>query len=182
MQSKTDRLDKYAKQVGLNISTIKTQVMCINSPQGTKRSEWVSGNIRNTIDKWACPQTMCKRKLQTNWCSLPCVWCRAAVLQLTGLLWLQMMAPSLIKMTRLEIAVLFLRVQVPLLQGEVRERSPALQVTSQMSPQGQGWSTVKTGADTRSATHTHTFSINILWCNSMWIALPLGYRIVSCSC
>ncbi|KAL1267682.1 hypothetical protein QQF64_033045 [Cirrhinus molitorella] len=31
MQSKTDMLNKYAKQAGLNINTSKTQVMCINT-------------------------------------------------------------------------------------------------------------------------------------------------------
>lgn len=31
LQEKTDRLNQYAKQTGLNISTSKTQAMCINA-------------------------------------------------------------------------------------------------------------------------------------------------------
>ena len=32
LQEKTDRLNKFAKRVGLNISTKKTKVMTINAP------------------------------------------------------------------------------------------------------------------------------------------------------
>ena len=32
LQEKTDRLNKFAKRVGLNISTEKTKVMTINAP------------------------------------------------------------------------------------------------------------------------------------------------------